>query len=38
MYKENAGITQKTKVFVENSNDASFEDEEKSEFNPLKLK
>ncbi len=38
MYKENAGTTQKTKVFVENSDDSSFEDEEKSEFDPLKLK
>lgn len=38
MYKESAGTTKKTKVFVENSVDASFEDEERPEFNPLKLK
>jgi hypothetical protein len=38
MYKESAGTTKKTKFFVENSVDSSFEDEERSEFNPLKLK
>lgn len=38
MYKESAGTTKKTKVFVENSVDATLEDEERSEFNPLKLK
>ena len=38
MYKESVGTTQKTKFFVENSVDTSPEDEEKPEFNPLKLK
>ena len=38
MYKESVGTTKKTKFFVENSDDSSFEDEEKSRFNPLKLK
>ena len=38
MYKESAGTTKKTRVFVENSVDASFENEEGPEFNPLKLK